>query len=493
MRILTRYLLRMHAGPFLFSLSVLTGLLFVNAIARRLGDLAGKGLGFDVYLEVFALSLPHIIALTLPMAVLVSVLYAFSVLAADNEITALKAGGINLVRLLIPLVAVAVLLAIGMVWFNDRVLPETNHRLKNLQMDVGRKSPTFALREQVINPLPTVDLRNRYYLQAANIDHATNRLYDVVIYDMSLGQRARTVYADSGRMALNEARTDLLLTLFHGWVHEVDTYEAAKFRRVDFGRQMLVVEGVGNQLQRLDESHRGDREMSLAMLRANADSAQAKLAELERDAVEEAELATLRTLAGPNEVPGVPAEQVLPPSAGGRFAEMPPEYIMDREIRESPDNVARNAAMELARLTVLAGTHERESNRYTVEYHKKFAIPVACIVFVLIGAPLAVRFPRGGVGMVIAISLAIFGIYYMSLIGGESLGDRGYVSPFLGPWGPNAVFALLAIFGLTRIGKETSTTRGGGWDDLWLTVRRFVTAPFRRRRRAAETTAPATS
>jgi lipopolysaccharide export system permease protein len=483
----------MHIGPFFFALSVLTGLLFVNTVARKFGDLAGKGLSLDVYLEVFVLSLPHIIALTLPMAVLVAVLFAFSALAADNEITALKASGTNLVRLLMPLVGVAVLLALGMVWFNDRVLPETNHMLKNLQMDIGRKSPTFALREQVINPMPTNDLRNRYYLQAADIDHATNRLYDVVIYDLSLGQQARTVYADSGHMALNAARTDLLLTLHNGWVHEVDTYEPAKFRRVEFGQQMLVIKGVGNTLERMEESHRGDREMSLAMLKETADSARARLATIVTEAQRESEIAVKRALAGPGEVSGVEPLRVLPPSAGGIYRDMPAEYIANRTVRESSDAIARKAALELDVLRVRADTERRLANQYTVEYHKKFAIPVACIVFVLIGAPLAVRFPRGGVGMVIAISLTIFGVYYMSLIGGESLGDRGLVSPFLGPWGPNVVFGVLALYGITRIGKETATTRGGGWDDLWLSARRFVAAPFRRRRARTSETAAATS
>src|SRR5688572_2405559 len=131
MRILTRYLLRAHVGPFLFALFALTSLLFVNVVARRFPELAGKGLTTPVILEVFALSLPHIIALTLPMAVLVAVLYAFSQLAADNEITALKANGVSLRRLLIPLVLASVALAAFMVYFNDQILPETNHMLKS--------------------------------------------------------------------------------------------------------------------------------------------------------------------------------------------------------------------------------------------------------------------------------------------------------------------------------------------------------------------------
>jgi hypothetical protein len=85
--------------------------------------------------------------------------------------------------------------------------------------------------------------------------------------------------------------------------------------------------------------------------------------------------------------------------------------------------------------------------------------------------------------MVIAISLTIFGIYYISLIGGESLGDDGLIAPFVGPWAPNLAFGLLALWGLSRIGRETSTTRGGDWDDLWRTTVQFLGRPFRRRQR----------
>jgi lipopolysaccharide export system permease protein len=484
MSILTRYLLRSHLGPFLFALSVLTGLLFVNTIARRFEDLAGKGLELTVILEVFVLSLPHIVALTLPMAVLVAVLYTFSALSADNEITALKASGTNLRRLLMPLLGAAILLAAFMVWFNDSLLPDTNHQLKNLLSDIGRKSPTFELKEQVINEIRTDNVRSQYFLQAATIDRMTNRLRDVVIYDLSIGQKSRTIYADSGRMAFNRAQTDLFLTLHDGWIHEMDNYEVQKFQRVRFDQYLLVIEGVGDQFQRMQEEHRSDREMSLGMLRAAADTYRIELDSLTGEAAKQSALAVRRTLAGPQGLAADSTLRRIPPSAGG------PLFNRNRDVAAiaratapgAPDEVARLAAVEAHALRSQADNLRLLMNQLRVEYHKKFAIPFACIVFVLLGAPLAVRFPRGGVGMVIGFSLLVFGIYYMSLIGGETLGDRGIIAPFWGPWGPNIVFTAIALYGLSRIGTETSTTRGGGWDDLWVTVRGMFAR--RRQRRA---------
>ena len=102
MKILTRYILREHVGPLIFALSALTALLLLNQVAKRFGDLVGKGLSWGIIGEFFLLSIPFIIAMTLPMAVLVAVLYAFSRLASENEVTALRASGVSVVRLVRP-------------------------------------------------------------------------------------------------------------------------------------------------------------------------------------------------------------------------------------------------------------------------------------------------------------------------------------------------------------------------------------------------------
>ena len=478
MRILTRYLLRSHLGPFFFALAALTGILFVNTIARRFEQLAGKGLDLSVVFEVFALSLPHILALTLPMAVLVAVLYAFASLTADNEITALKASGINLIRMIMPVLVAAFLFAGGMLWFNDRVLPESNHALKNLMMDIGSKTPTLELKEQVINQLRTTDYSTRYWLQAARIEPATNRLQDVVIYDLSNTRKNRTVYADSGYLTLNRAQTDLLLTLYDGVIHEVGEEAPGELQEVKFAQQQVELRGVGTQLQRTADEYRSDREMSIAMMQERVDTARAELARLRAEALQVHKMHLDRVLAGP----------AIPEDAGYDVPVTRRAFVpyADPTIGGGEDDLAYRAALDAKRLVNNAQTLQDEINAYQVEIHKKYAIPFACIIFVLLGAPLAVRFPRGGVGMVIAASLAIFAIYYMSLIGGEALGNRGIIRPFWGPWAPNLVFGLLALWSLSRLGRETASSRGGGWDDLWLSIRGVFAAPFRRRRRVQE-------
>src|SRR5688500_10847644 len=209
--------MREHVGPLVFALTALTSLLLLNYIAKRFGDLVGKGLGWDVIGEFFLLSLPFTVAMTLPMAVLVSTLYAFSRLAAENEITALKASGVGFGRTLVPVLAASFVIALVMLGFNDQVLPRANQRLATLQTDIARKKPTFALREQVINEV----ISGRLFLRANHIDETSNDLREVTIYDLSDQQRRRTIYADSGAMGLTPDLRDLILTLHDGYMLEV--------------------------------------------------------------------------------------------------------------------------------------------------------------------------------------------------------------------------------------------------------------------------------
>jgi lipopolysaccharide export system permease protein len=422
MKVLTRYLLKAHLGPMLFAFVALTGVILINTIAKEMANLAGKGLPLELVGEFFLLSLPANIALTLPMSVLVAVLYTFSNMASENEIMALKASGVDLRRVIVPVVVVAALIAGGMVWFNDKVLPESNYRWRMLMVDVAQTSPLLAIREQSINPIQAANGLSHYYLQAAEVDAVASRLGDVVIYDVSNHALNRTIYADSGYMAFNESRTDLVLTLYDGHINEVEFRDPASFQQMEFERQILRMPGVAQQMERSTESsYRTDRDMTVGMMQARVDSLRVEMAQVRAIDPED-----------------------LPPSAG---AWVDADTRIDRiqyQIRE-----------------------------YQFEIQKKYSIAAATLIFVLIGVPLALRLSRGGVGMVIAVSLAIFAVYYVGLIGGETLADEGYVHPTASAWMMNAIFGVLGLIGLLTIGGEQSSSRGSGWGELpgWLRLR----------------------
>jgi lipopolysaccharide export system permease protein len=468
MSILSRYLLRQHVAPFVFALAALTSLMLLNQIAKRFGDLVGKGLPWGVIIEVFALSIPFIVAMTLPMAVLVAVLYATSRLAADSEVTAMRAGGISLWRLLRPLLAAAALVTVVSFAFSDHILPRTNHRLRTLYSDISRKKPTFSLKEQVINEVQ----RSRLFLRAASIDPAANyALRDVAIYDLADQDRKRVIYADSGFLAITADQEDAYLTLYTGTMHEFDRTDPGMFQIVGFERDVVRIEGVGNELRRtLTDSFKGDREMGVCEMEENVANARRDEVLARRRAI----AARSNALFGLVGLPTVEPDTVVGEFGPGPYCTilkswvpwlLPPELEAQDISRTKAQAEARNAARQPPRL--LRGTppglraselrahedrariSETRAAQFMVEIHKKYAIACACFVFVLLGVPLAIRFPRGGLGFVIGVSLGTFAIYYIGLIGGESLADRMQAPPWI-LWVPNILFTLAGAILLRR-------------------------------------------
>ena len=130
---------------------------------------------------------------------------------------------------------------------------------------------------------------------------------------------------------------------------------------------------------------------------------------------------------------------------------------------------------------------KRRAARYAVEVHKKWAISLACISFVIIGIVMALRFPRGGIGLVIGGGLLVFSIHYVGLTAGESLADRGFVSPWAAMWSPNIVLTIIGVIGLVRVSRESGSTRGGDLQEVWEGIRhlgRRLAHPVRAWRRS---------
>ncbi|MDE3054893.1 MAG: LptF/LptG family permease, partial [Gemmatimonadota bacterium] len=261
MKKLTRYVLKEHVGPFIFAVTALTSMMLLQYVGKRLGDLVGKGLPWHVLVEFFLLSVPLTVAMTLPMAVLVAVLYAYSRLATENEITALRANGISMRTLMIPTLIAGTAVAFVMLIFNDQVLSRANHQLAVLQNDIARTKPSFVLKEQVINTV--VD--QKFYLRAARIDRASQRMKNVVIYDVSNPSHRRTIYADSGTLGFAANRTDLVMHLYDGWMVEVPTQSPTQLTRLFYKRDLLRVPNVTNTFTATDadSATKSDREMSV--------------------------------------------------------------------------------------------------------------------------------------------------------------------------------------------------------------------------------------
>jgi lipopolysaccharide export system permease protein len=476
-RLLNRYLLRQLVAPFCFALAALTGFMLISQVAKKFGALVGKGLPWSVITEVFVLSLPFIIAMTLPMAVLLAVLYTFSHLAADNEITAMRANGISVYQVLAPVLLWGVCMSAFNLAFVDQVLPRSNARLRSLLIDIGRKKAAFGLREQVINEVPP----SKYFIRASRIDAATGRLRGVTIYDVGGEASRRIIYADSGSMAYAEGQTDLSLRLFNGSIHQYRPAEPTRFQLTYFSVNDIRVKNVYDELQRnTSESIRGDREMSTCEMLTVVREARQEQVEARQDR-RELVLRDLRVLLALTPLQPISdtgsrtdeggycdwlrsvQELVLP----GTVEAQEPAQVQSPKLQ-----AARGAKVRLSNWSEVATAADRvreadrRADRYAVEVHKKWAISMACITFVIIGIVMALRFPRGGIGLVIGGGLLVFSIHYVGLTAGESLADRGHVSPWLAMWAPNIALTILGVLGLLWVSRESGSTRGGDFREM---------------------------
>ncbi len=485
MKILHKYVLKEHVGPLVFAMTALTSLLLLQYIAKRFGDLVGKGLPWSIIAEFLGLSIPLTVALSMPMAVLVATLYAFSRLAAENEITAMKAGGISMRSVLLPVLLAALGVTLFMVAFNDQVLPRANHKLRTLQGDIAQKKPSFGLREQVINEVSPAKL----YLRAGRLSKSSNKMKEVTIYDVGDATRRRTIYADSGNMVMSPNHSDLLLTLYSGTVNDVPTATPHELQRVYFDTEQIRVRNVGNEFrQTTNDTFKGEREMSVCEMEKNSRIARRTLLLARRDFLKALAAADKRKVKISKEVRGTKVndpvtvglgraycallDQIGVKTAGAQMlaparpkAKRQPVAV-DTSIMglpAAPLNTVTDAQLpsELEGLRLRVDEARRSENGYEVEIQKKFALAAACFVFILLGAPIALRFPRGGVGLTIGVSLVVFALYYVGLIAGESLARRGIIPPFISMWGANLIFTVLALFLLSRMGNENTSGRGG--------------------------------
>src|SRR3989441_713768 len=493
-RTISRYLLRQHVAPLVFALAALTSLMLIQQVAKQLSGLLGKGLPPGVIAEVFVLSLPFIVAVTLPMAVLVAVLHVFTRLAGDNEMTALQAGGVSVARVVAPVLAGATGVALLSFLWNDQLLPRTNHELRTLQVDIARKKPSLTLKEQVINEV----VPGQTFLRASRIDGNTNKLKDVTLYDLSDAERRRIITADSGRMAYSAGGRDLFLTLTDGDIEEVNRSDPTQFNRTFYRTNRMRVSGVGNIFTQTEhDTYKSDREMSTCEMQQAAAAAR-------RDAIRAAGDARLviendlRRLAGlaPVAAPPVPdAPDTAPPGVYCRALQRIAAWLLPPEAEAQtpqatlprPTATPTPTGRPVPQLYVTPGAGVGEAQRlrdarmraatYEVEIQKKYAIAAACLVFALVGVPVALRFQRGGVGLVIGMSVGVFTVYYVGLIAGEELGDRLLVSPFLAMWTPNLIFATAGLVGLWRIRRPGNAPHGGDWSDVVETAVRLMRWP----------------
>jgi lipopolysaccharide export system permease protein len=385
------------------------------------------------------------VALAFPCAVLIACMATFGRLSQDNEVVAMKSTGVNLLRIIGAPLSASFVLAGLLVLFNNHVLPESNHALANLMADVGRKRPTTQITEGVF-----IDGFVGYNIFVEKVISRTNEIRGVKIYQLSSSARPTTILADWGVIHNSPDGRFITLELHDGEIHEVPPNEAERtYRRLMFKTHVINIRNPAGDLERHSRETRGDREMSLSMmqnrikdLRRNRTEAAAARDRILEEAGFESYEQFVRAA-----IPRQPARSLgawlrgalhTLSSVGGAVVRTPQPAAPPTAIPPSLMDTIQMRQLEIDAV-------ERRLNSLEVEVQKKFSIPAACLVFVLVGAPLGMRARKSGIAVAF-VSILFFVFYYLCLAGGEELADRRLVAPWLAMWIPNIVIGGIGLW-----------------------------------------------
>lgn len=455
--------LRALPGPFLGWLGTLMFLLLMQFLIRYLPDIAGKGLPPGVVAELIVYNLSYMLVLAVPMSVLLASLMAFGRLAESNAYAVFKSAGVSLGQVIWPSLVAGMAMAGLMTYFNNVVLPESNFRAKNLWQDIRSKKPGFELQEGVFYE----GIRD-YSILVRRLPPASNDLEDVTIYDYTNGSRQQSVIkAERGRLEPGASFIDLVLE--DGEVHrrapnpDVDIRE--RYERLAFDRYRLRLDLSDFAFERSNpqEGYRSDRTTPTSHMVLFVDSLEMSIRKEKKALLDDA-----LTFSADSTWKLPPHDESILPIA--ELAKQPRPVLADLPVDQQQavyevalENARRSRGFIDDRRRTVEWEAQR-ADRYRVEIHKKYSIAVACLIFVLIGAPLGLSIRRGGLGVIGGVALGIFMFYWVTLVQGEKLADRGYLAPWVGMWIANVIMGLLGL-----------------WLVMYVTLDLRATPPLRRR------------
>lgn len=454
-------ILRMLPGRVLGWLGTLMFLLVMQFLIKYLPDLAGKGLPLGVLLELIAYNLAYMVVLAVPMSLLIGVMMTFGRIAESRAWVVMKASGVSPIRLIWPTLLIGVFIATGMTYFNNRVLPEANFRARNLWYDIRKKRPDFELRAGMFYE----GVRD-YSILVQHVASGSGTLEDILIYDYT--DNAQTVIkAREGRLLPLPDRPELALTLFDGEIHRMPEGQQfyrseERYERLTFDRYRMTLDASEFAFERSEEgrTNRSDRTMPtrdmialVDSLRQSVDSSFVRLAAY-------FEPGSFGSNAPETGTPGTsePFPAALPTGETGTAASSeraPPsdEQILTRAIED-----ARNIRMIMDDTQRGVGWELQRADRFLVEIHKKYSIAIACLIFMLIGAPLGLSTRRGGLTSAGIPAAGIFLFYWVTLVQGEKLADRGFLEPWIGMWIANLVMLAAGLWLMVYVTMDLRAT-----------------------------------
>ena len=414
-------------------------------------ELVGKGIPMGALMEFFYLTAITLVPKALPMAILLAALITFGNFGERVELTAMKAAGIPLIRVMSPLIGLSAILGCISFYFQNVTIPHANLQLQTLLISMKQKSPELEIPEGAF-----YDGIENYNLYVKEKDSKTGMLYGVVIYNMTNGfENATILKADSGRLETTADKQHLKMILYHG-----EQFENLKdgqinsrnipYRREQFGEKTMLIE-FSNDFDMMDGSFLSNNAMNKNMARLSRDidslsTAQDSIgrvyfAQLSNNSyasykLSKSDTAKLKQHIEKESVTRINIDSLFNSSTRAQR----------KEWLKSGESRINNLKNETALKSKTVFNADKNIRRHKTEWFAKITMSLSCLVFFLIGAPLGAIIRKGGLGMPVIASVFTFIVYYILDTSGTKLAREGEIPVWWGSWMSTAVLAPLGIF-----------------------------------------------
>lgn len=463
---LDTFMLQRFLPLLLMTFFIVLFIVLMQFLFMRIDDLVGKGLSFSVLGELFFYAAVTMVPTALPLAVLLASLMVFGNLGEKLELTAMKAAGISLFRIMRPLIVFMCFISVGAFFFQNYILPVAQSRMWTLMFSVRQKSPEVEIPEKSFyDEIPGMNL----YVDHKNPE--TGMLYGMIIYDLSRGYgNSRVILADSGKFSFTEDKTKLFLHLHSGEMFEnlndnsmgIGTSGYMPFRRESFTDKQAYFNFDAN-FNRMDES--GIRSQyvgqNISQLRHSIDSIGRRVDSI--GSIYAGELTSQRYV-------GIESRKPHVDSAGNTFyTRAAPSPGLEKAVAATapvnldsvfikPDRSyeksyisqaladARRSLQDYEYRALMLTEQAKSMRRHDIEMQRKFTLSFAVLVFFFIGAPLGAIIKKGGIGTPLVISVFLFIIYFIFDNSGYKMARDGKMLVWEGIWLSTVVLTPLGVF-----------------------------------------------
>ena len=454
---------------------------------RYIDDLVGKGLSFGLLGELFFYAAVSMVPMALPLAILLASLMTFGNMGEKSELTAIKAAGVPLIKIMMPLIILITGIAVGAFFFQNDVLPKAQVKMWTLLFSARQKSPELEIPEGAFyDQIPGYNL----YVKSKNQE--TGMLRNVMIYDVSKGGDNSTILvSDSARLAFTPDMRYLYLHLFRGEEFENLREQRSIDRNVPFRRESFhdkeILIPFDANFNRLDESGMRNQYVgkNIAELRQTLDSLTVRIdsignesargftasmfnglstsflpagSDVRNSSVVSTKLTEKEMSRGQSRNHTPAANNTAKPAPENKKAEknvipLNLDSILGAMNQSELDNTFASASrllnndkLQIEFRAVQLQDEKARFRRHEIELIKKFTLSVACIIFLFIGAPLGAIIRKGGLGTPLVISVLLFLVYYIIDNTGYKLARDGRWEAWAGMWLSTAVLLPLGIF-----------------------------------------------